>query len=58
MEIIDIITYPQKYVPAVSPKVKSSESPKIVLQIELKDKHKEEVLKAVLGEKKATLLLE
>lgn len=55
MEIIDILTYPHKYVPAAPQE--TTKLPKVLVQIELEDSQKAEALKLVLGDKKASLLL-
>ena len=57
MDLIYILTYPQKYVPYNSENMPETSEPKIVVQIELDIKQKEEVLKLILGEQNTSILL-
>lgn len=52
MDIIDIITYPDKYINnnQLSLEGKKQYEPKVILQIELKDNKKEQVMKLILGD--------
>lgn len=58
MDIVDVITYPYKYVPLESApeKIKQAYKPKVVLQIELEEEKKEQVLKLVFGENNSEIL--
>lgn len=58
MDIIDIITYPNKYVSlSEAPEsIKKSHTPKVLVQIEVDEDKKEQILKMVLGEENHTLL--
>ena len=57
MEIIDIITYPQKYVPADPMKQQPSSRTKVVVQLELDELQQKDVLNLILGEQKTAALM-
>lgn len=48
MNVIDLITYPEKWVPAT--KITEKPDPKVILQIELNREKKDQVLKLAFGE--------
>lgn len=52
MELIDLFTYPEKYVPAE----KQDENVTAMLTIQLRGEKKEKVLRAVFGDKNLKLL--
>lgn len=58
MDIIDIITYPDKYVNInqLSSEEKKQHESKVILQIELKEDKREQVLKLVFGENNLEIL--
>jgi hypothetical protein len=57
MDVIDIITYPKKYIDAGTILDNSiSIDEKVTLQIELKKEKKEQVLKLVFGENNLEIL--
>lgn len=58
MDIIDIITYPDKYINInqLSSEGKKQYEPKVILQIELKEDKKEQVMKLVFGENNLEIL--
>lgn len=53
MSVIDIITYPDKYVPSATPEAEPVEA---TLQIKLKKDKKDQVLKLVFGENNLEIL--
>lgn len=53
ISVIDIITYPDKYVPVMSPDAEPLEA---ILQIKLKKEKKDQVLKLVFGDNNFELL--
>lgn len=57
MEIIDIITYPQKYVPAAPIEQQAASRTKVVVQLELDELQQKDVLNLILGEQKTALLM-
>ena len=57
MEIIDIITYPQKYVPADPIEQQAASRTKVVVQLELDELQQKDVLNLILGEQKTALLM-
>lgn len=57
MEIIDIITYPQKYVPATPMEQQSTSRAKVVVQLELDEQQQKDVLDLILGEQKTAMLI-
>jgi len=57
MEIIDIITYPQKYVPAGPIEQQAASRTKVVVQLELDELQQKDVLNLILGEQKTALLM-
>lgn len=58
MEMIDILTYPEKYVPynLASDAVKQQHKPKVILQIEVDEEKKEQMLKIAFGENNYSIL--
>ena len=58
MSIIDVITYPKRYVniDSLPEKEKRRHKPKVILQLELEEEKKEQVLKLVLGENNLEVL--
>ncbi len=51
MRIIDVLTYPEVYVSADSLPAEKNKKPRILLQIELDEDKKEDIMKMVFGEK-------
>lgn len=56
MSVIDVLTYPKKYVEQLHDVCKDPDPVKAVLQIELQNEKKEQILKLVLGEKNLEIL--
>lgn len=58
MEMIDILTYPEKYVPynLASDAVKQQHKSKVILQIEVDEEKKEQILKIAFGENNYSIL--
>ena len=53
MDVIDVITYPEVYVPRISTQESDIDA---VLMVRLKDKKKQEILKSVFGDKNIEIL--
>lgn len=58
MTVVDVITYPNKYVDSngLSDEEKAMRKPKVLLQLELEEEKKEQVLKIVFGENNLEIL--
>jgi transcriptional regulator with XRE-family HTH domain len=58
MSIIDVITYPKKYIDieTLSDEERKKNRPKVILQLELEEEKKEQVLKVVFGENNLEIL--
>lgn len=57
MDIIDIITYPLKYVPATPMDNQKTTKSKVVVQLELDEIQQKDVLSLILGEEKTSILI-
>ena len=56
MEIIDIITYPEKYVPVDTCKKEVMKRPSVTVQIDVDGPKKDEILSIIFGKENAKLI--